>query len=114
MVDSGGDAKLLGLESKYKMPELTIPDASALSDLNERRILGSSKNFFTKKTNTDEFILNNFHCCHLNTKDKKIYLYTATTTDTIPFSNYRLDYSQTFWAQSEWAQYYKAMIIPPY
>lgn len=110
MVDSGGDAKLLGLEGKFKMPELTPPDTSTLTDFNTRRILRR----FTKKTNTDEFILNNFHCCHLNTKDKKIYLYTATTTDTIPFSNYRLDYSQTFWAQSEYAQYYKAMIIPPY
>ena len=111
MVDSGGDAKLLGLEKKYKMPELAIPDVLPNGG---RRVLARTQQFFQEKTNTDDFILNNFHCCHLNTKDKKIYLYTATTTDTIPYSGYNKDWSQTFWAQSEYAQYYKAMIIPPY
>lgn len=102
MVESGGDKKKLGLE-KSEMPTLAVSDS-----------LSGGRRMLAKGTPTDQYILNNFHCCHLNVKDKKIYLYTATTTDTIPFSGYNLDWSQTFWAQSEWAPFYKAMIIPPY
>jgi hypothetical protein len=86
------------------MPEVTLPDS----------LSGGRRRILAKGTPTDQFILNNYHCCHLNVKDKKIYLYTATTTDTIPFTGYNKDWSQTFWAQSEWAPFYKAMIIPPY
>ena len=91
------------------MPELTVPDALLPAALyGGRRILA-------KGTPTDQYILNNYHCCHLNVKDKKIYLFTATTSDVgEKVSGYKLDWSQTFWAQSKWAPFYKAMIIPPY